>query len=460
MTVPAHGTVSSQRKPTLPLGAIANLSFGFLGIQIAFGLQTANVSRIFQILGASIDSLPILWIAGPVTGLLVQPVIGYLSDRTWGRLGRRRPYFLLGAILSTIALVLLPNSTVLWVAVPSFWLLDLALNVTMEPFRAFVGDMLPDEQRTRGYAIQTIFIGVGASLSSAAPWLLSHLFGLADSAPPGQLPLTVRLSFYIGAAALLLAVLYTIATTREYSPQQLAEFEGVADPTAADRSVHPISPVAASAPPRQRFQAVRELFSDLVDMPKPMRRLALVQFFSWFGFFLLWIYGTPSVAWHHFGATVAGSSAYNTAADHVGVLFALYNVVATVHAFLLPSLAARVGRERLHALNLLAGALGFATFLTSHDADVLYLAMVGIGMAWASVLAMPYAMLCGAIPYQKLGTYMGIFNFFIVLPQIVVSVVMGSVVHRLFPGDPVGAMGLAALAFLTAAALAWKPLQS
>jgi maltose/moltooligosaccharide transporter len=460
MTVPAHGTVSSQRKPTLPLSAIANLSFGFLGIQIAFGLQTANVSRIFQILGASIDSLPILWIAGPVTGLLVQPVIGYLSDRTWGRLGRRRPYFLLGAILSTIALVLLPNSTVLWVAVPSFWLLDLALNVTMEPFRAFVGDMLPDEQRTRGYAIQTIFIGVGASLSSAAPWLLSHLFGLADSAPPGQLPLTVRLSFYIGAAALLLAVLYTIATTREYSPQQLAEFEGVADPTAADRSVHPISPVAASAPPRQRFQAVRELFSDLVDMPKPMRRLALVQFFSWFGFFLLWIYGTPSVAWHHFGATVAGSSAYSTAADHVGVLFALYNVVATVHAFLLPSLAARVGRERLHALNLLAGALGFATFLTSHDADVLYLAMVGIGMAWASVLAMPYAMLCGAIPYQKLGTYMGIFNFFIVLPQIVVSVVMGSVVHRLFPGDPVGAMGLAALAFLTAAALAWKPLQS
>jgi maltose/moltooligosaccharide transporter len=460
MTVPAHGTVSSQRKPTLPLGAIANLSFGFLGIQIAFGLQTANVSRIFQILGASIDSLPILWIAGPVTGLLVQPVIGYLSDRTWGRLGRRRPYFLLGAILSTIALVLLPNSTVLWVAVPSFWLLDLALNVTMEPFRAFVGDMLPDEQRTRGYAIQTIFIGVGASLSSAAPWLLSHLFGLADSAPPGQLPLTVRLSFYIGAAALLLAVLYTIATTREYSPQQLAEFEGGADPAAADRSVHPSSPVAASAPPRQRFQAVRELFSDLINMPKPMRRLALVQFFSWFGFFLLWIYGTPSVAWHHFGATVAGSSAYNTAADHVGVLFALYNVVATVHAFLLPSLAARVGRERLHALNLLAGALGFATFLTSHDADVLYLAMVGIGMAWASVLAMPYAMLCGAIPYQKLGTYMGIFNFFIVLPQIVVSVVMGSVVHRLFPGDPVGAMGLAALAFLTAAALAWKPLQS
>ena len=214
MTVLTPGAASSGRKPQLPLGAIANLSFGFLGIQIAFGLQTANVSRIFQILGASIDSLPILWIAGPVTGLLVQPIIGYLSDRTWGRLGRRRPYFLLGAVLSTIALVLLPNSTVLWVAVPSFWLLDLALNVTMEPFRAFVGDMLPDEQRTRGYAIQTIFIGVGASLSSAAPWLLAHVFGLADSAPAGQLPWTVRLSFYIGAGALLLAVLYTIRHAR------------------------------------------------------------------------------------------------------------------------------------------------------------------------------------------------------------------------------------------------------
>jgi maltose/moltooligosaccharide transporter len=460
MTVLAQGTASSGRKPQLPLGAIANLSFGFLGIQIAFGLQTANVSRIFQILGASIDSLPILWIAGPVTGLLVQPIIGYLSDRTWGRLGRRRPYFLLGAILSTIALVLLPNSTVLWVAVPSFWLLDLALNVTMEPFRAFVGDMLPDQQRTRGYAIQTIFIGIGASLSSAAPWLLAHVFGIADAAPAGQLPLTVRLSFYIGAAALLLAVLYTIATTREYSPQQLAEFEGVCAPAVVDPTVSPGSPAGAVSPPRQRFGAVRELLVDLVGMPKPMRRLALVQFCSWFAFFLLWIYGTPAVAWHHFGATVAGSASYNAAADHVGVLFAIYNVVATVHAFLLPTLAARFGRERLHALNLIAGALGFAAFLSSHNPDVLYVAMVGIGMAWASVLAMPYAMLCGAIPYQKLGTYMGIFNFFIVLPQIVVSVVMGSLVHRLFPGDPVGAMGIAALAFLGAAALAWKPLQS
>ncbi len=459
MTVIAEHVPQPLSKPRLPIGAIANLSFGFLGIQIAFGLQTANVSRIFQILGASIDSLPILWIAGPVTGLLVQPIIGYLSDRTWGRLGRRRPFFLLGAVLSTIALVLLPNSSLLWVAVPSFWLLDLALNITMEPFRAFVGDMLPDEQRTRGYAIQTIFIGIGASISSAAPWLLSHVFGLSDIAAPGHLPLTVRLSFYIGAAALLLAVLYTICTTQEYSPAQLAEFEA-ASRTRPDTVLPPADNVGLADGSQPRFTAVRELWSDLTGMPRPMRRLALVQFFSWFGFFLLWIYGTPAVAWHHFGATLAGSPAYNAAADHVGVLFALYNVVATVHAFLLPTLAERIGRERLHALNLIAGAIGFTAMLVSSDPTILYLSMVGIGMAWASILAMPYAMLCGAIPYRKLGTYMGIFNFFIVLPQIVVSVVMGSVVHRLFPGDPVGAMAIAAGAFVLAATLAWRPLHS
>jgi maltose/moltooligosaccharide transporter len=449
MTETIRGGAGAARKPLLPLASIANLSFGFLGIQIAFGLQNANVSRIFQILGASIDSLPILWIAGPVTGLLVQPVVGYLSDRTWGRLGRRRPYFLLGAILSTIALILLPNASILWFAVPSFWLLDLALNVTMEPFRAFVGDMLPDEQRTSGYAIQTIFIGVGASLSSAAPWVLSHVFGLSDSAAEGQLPLTVRLSFYIGAAALLLAVLYTIATTKEYSPTELARFEGVSHSAPAPRMGSPI----------QRFLAAAvELLRDLIDMPKPMRRLALVQFCSWFAFFLLWIYGTPAVAWHYYGATTPGL-AYNEAANHVGMLFATYNIVATAHAFLLPSLANRFGRERLHALNLIAGAIGFALFVVSRNPLVLYAAMVGIGMAWASVLAMPYALLCGAIPYQKLGTYMGIFNFFIVLPQIVVALGMGALVHQLFPGDPIGVMGIAAVAFLGAAAFGWKRLE-
>jgi maltose/moltooligosaccharide transporter len=452
-----RGGIVPGGKPRLGLVAIGNLSFGFFGIQIAFALQTANISRIFQILGASIDSLPILWIAGPVTGLLVQPVIGYLSDRTWGRLGRRRPYFLAGAVASATALVLLPNSGVLWLAVPAFWLLDLALNVSMEPFRAFVGDMLPDEQRTTGYAVQTIFIGLGAMVASAAPYLLTHVIGLSPIAPPGQLAITDRLAFYIGAGALLAAVLWTIVSTHEYSPTELAAFDA-AQRHSGGAACDPCEEVSSAALGPNR-NAIVELFGDIRGMPAAMRRLAVIQFFSWCGFFMLWIYGTPVVAAHHFGAAAPGSAAFAAAGEHVGLLFAVYNGVATVHAFLLPWLAGHLGRERLHGLNLLAGAAGFAGFLLTRDPTVLYASMVGIGMAWASVLAMPYALLCGAIPYRKLGTYMGIFNFFIVLPQIVVALVMGWIVRRAFPGDPVGVMAIAAASFTLAAILAWRPLK-
>ena len=446
-------------KPRLGLLAISNLSFGFFGIQIAFALQTANISRIFQILGASIDSLPILWIAGPVTGLIVQPVIGYFSDRTWGRLGRRRPYFLAGALASTLALVLLPNSGVLWLAVPAFWLLDLALNVSMEPFRAFVGDMLPDEQRTTGYAVQTIFIGLGAMVASAAPYLLTHVIGLSPIAPPGQLAITDKLAFYIGAGALLVAVLWTITSTREYSPAQLEAFDAAAR-RAGGGDCDPCEEVSSAALGPSRGSAVADLIGDIRGMPAAMRRLAVIQFFSWCGFFMLWIYGTPVVAAHHFGGAAPGSAAFAAAGEHVGLMFAVYNGVATVHAFLLPWLARRLGRERLHALNLLAGAAGFAGFLLTREPTVLFASMVGIGMAWASVLAMPYALLCGAIPYRKLGTYMGIFNFFIVLPQIVVSLVMGWIVRVAFPGDPVGVMAVAAASFTLAAVLAWRPIRA
>jgi maltose/moltooligosaccharide transporter len=447
-----QSTAVAGGKPRLGLVAIGNLSFGFFGIQIAFALQTANISRIFQIFGASIDALPILWIAGPVTGLLVQPVIGYFSDRTWGRLGRRRPYFLAGAIGSTIALVLLPNAGVLWLAVPAFWLLDLALNVSMEPFRAFVGDMLPDEQRTTGYAVQTIFIGLGAMVASAAPYLLTHVIGLSPLAAPGQLALTDRLAFYIGAGALLGAVLWTIVSTREYSPEQLAAFDAASPST-------PPAAVTGRGEDGTRH-AMADLLADIVAMPAAMRRLAIIQFFSWCGFFVMWIYAQPVVAFHHFGGATPGSAAFTAAGEHVGLLFAVYNGVATVHAFALPWLAARLGRERLHALNLLAGAAGFGGFLLTRDPVVLYASMVGIGMAWASVLAMPYALLCGAIPYRKLGTYMGIFNFFVVLPQIVVALVMGAIVKRAFPVDPVGVMALAGISFTVAAAFAWRPLRS
>ena len=457
----AAGQAMPGAKPRLGLSAISNLSFGFFGIQTAFALQNTNVSRIFQIFGASMDSLPILWIAGPVTGLLVQPVVGYLSDRTWGRLGRRRPYFLTGAILSSIALVLLPNSGVLWIAVPTFWLLDLALNVTMEPFRAFVGDMLPDEQRTTGYAVQTIFIGVGATVASAASPLLTQVFGISSVAPPGQLPDAVRLAFYIGAAALLSAVLWTIVSTREYSPAQLQAFDA-ATRAPSGRT----TPVDGSHAPRSggwlgvAVSAVQELLGDLVAMPAAMRRLAAIQFFSWCSFFILWIYSSPVVAFHHFGGAAPGSAAFNRAGDHVGLLFSLYNLVATGYAFLLPLLARRFGRERLHAMNLLAGAAGFAGFVLTRDPNVLFASMVGIGIAWASVLTMPYALLCGAIPYRKLGTYMGIFNFFIVLPQIVVALVMGRIVHLAFPVDPVGVMAIASTSFTIAALCSWRPIKS
>jgi maltose/moltooligosaccharide transporter len=437
--------VAAATKPRLGLAAIGNLSFGFFGIQIAFALQTANVSRIFQTLGASIEALPILWVAGPVTGLLVQPVIGYLSDRTWGRLGRRRPYFLAGALLSTTALVLLPNAPYLWLAVLAFWLLDISLNVSMEPFRAFVGDMLPDEQRTTGYAVQTIFIGCGALAASAAPWLFTNVLGVAGDAPPGIVPAAVRVAFYVGAVALFAAVLWTVISTREYSPAQLASF-------AAGSPAAPAAPAQAAG----RVHPLRELVTDFLSMPRVMRRLAVIQFFSWCGFFVLWIYGTPVVAHHHFGGAAPGTAAYNGAGDWVGVLFAAYNGVAALYAFLLPPLAARFGRERVHAANLLAGAAGFAGFVLTRDPRLLLLSMVGIGMAWASVLTMPYALLCGAIPYRKLGVYMGIFNFFIVLPQLVVAGVMGAVVRVAFPGDPAGVMALAGGSLVLAAVLAWR----
>lgn len=438
----------SHAKPRLGRVQIACLSFGFFGIQVAFALQTAFVSRIFQTLGASIDSLPQLWAAGPVTGLLVQPIVGYLSDRTWCRLGRRRPYFLAGALLSATALVVLPSAGALWSAVVAFWMLDISLNITMEPFRAFVGDMLPEEQRTSGYAAQTIFIGLGALTASAAPWLFVHVLGISGDAPLGTVPANVRVAFYVGAGALLAAVFWTIASTREYPPETLARFagQGGADPT-AERGRGPLLRRAAA-----------ELVADLRTMPAAMRRLALIQFCTWSGFFVLWIYGTPVVAYHHFGGAVPGTPAYNRAGDHLGNLFALYNGVAALYAFALPGLAARLGRERLHALNLGAGALGFATIFLSRDPAVLWLSMAGIGMCWASVLTMPYALLCGAIPYRKLGVYMGIFNIFIVLPQLVVAATMGPIVRAAFPVDPAGVMLIAAAALVLAAALAARPL--
>lgn len=441
----AHANApGAARKPRLAPLAIANLSFGFFGIQIAFALQTANVSRIFQTLGASIDELPILWIAGPVTGLLVQPIVGWFSDRTWTRFGRRRPYFIGGAIASAAALLLMPNSPELWIAVVALWMLDVAVNVTMEPFRAFVGDMLPPEQRTAGYAMQTIFIGTGALLASAAPWILTNAFGVSGDAPAGVVPDAVRLAFYMGAGALFCAVAWTVLTTREYSPDELARFAAAESRASVARQ-----------PGVTTGGFVRSLVADVLAMPAAMRRLAVIQFCSWSGLFVLWVYSTPVVASRYFDAA-PNTSAYNAAADWVGVLFAIYNAVAATYAFLLPKLAARFGGERVHAANLAIGALALASYCVFDEPRALILTMVGIGIAWASILTMPYALLCETIHYSKFGTYMGVFNFFIVLPQLFVAAAAGPLVRAAFTPDPSGIMAVAGGLMLVGAALAWR----
>ncbi|MBJ6121812.1 MFS transporter [Sphingomonas mollis] len=485
-----------MEKPHQGFWGLWNISFGFFGIQIGFALQNANVSRIFQSLGTSVDDLAFLWIAAPLTGLLVQPVIGHYSDRTWGRLGRRRPYFLAGAMLATIGLLAMPNAPVLWVAAALLWMLDGSLNISMEPFRAFVGDMLGSRQRTAGYAFQTGFIGAGAVVGSLAPIILTDVFRVANVAPAGGIPPSVQYGFYIGALALFFAVLWTVLTTEEYSPAQMAAFED-ADAVEHSHGGSAISTTGARLAPLwiamgaiviaavAQFgldkpmyllggglvafgvallisaalvrsgngdNVLSQIVGDLTTMPTTMKQLALVQFFSWSALFIMWIYTTPIVTQHVFGTTDTASAAYNQGANWVGVLFAVYNGVATIWAFVLPSLAAKIGRRDTHIIGLVCGAAGFASFLLVRDQYVLIGSMVLIGIAWASILTMPYAILSGALPQDKLGVYMGLFNIFIVLPQLIVSSVMGEVVRTFFPGQAIWAMLIAAAVMLMAAA--------
>jgi len=482
----------SAARRRLGFWGLWNLSFGFFGIQVGFALQNANVSRIFQTLGASIDDLPILWIAGPATGLIVQPIIGHLSDRTWGWLGRRRPYFLMGAVLCTIALLCFPNAPSLWVAATLMWMLDASINISMEPFRAFVGDMVDASQRTAGYALQTVFIGAGAVAASAAPALLARL-GVANTAPPGHVPSSVAWAFYLGAAALLVTVLWTVVTTREYPPEDLARFDeapAIADfappgPIAFDLLWLAAGAIVLVAIPAlgldkplyvlgvglagfgiarlanrlsvyvgKQDTMLNHLLSDLKTMPPLMKRLAQIQFLSWSALFILWIYATPVVAHLQFGAVDATSQAYQDGADWVGLMFAAYNGIAALYAFLMPQIVKRIGEAAMHAVNLLAGAAAYLAIPLIHDPHMLLVAMLGMGLAWASILTIPYALLAGALPARKLGVYMGIFNIFIVVPQLVVSSCMGSIMHALFPQAPyyvfvIGALLLAAGAGLS-----------
>lgn len=470
-------------KPKLTFWQIWNMSFGFLGIQFGFALQNANVSRIFESLGADIGSIPILWLAAPVTGLIVQPIIGHWSDKTWNKLGRRKPFFLTGAILASTALVLMPNSPALWVAAGMLWIMDASINISMEPFRAFVGDMLPSEQRTLGFSMQSFFIGIGAVAGSALPYVLGNWFGVSNI-PQGSnaLPDTVIWSFYIGAIVFISAILVTIFSTKEYPPEVLESFSDEKTGSQASTVSQEISPekfnrfgilfgalgvlivalvfllkmdaqiyvlgglfvlisvlflLVSQFRKKGESNGLTEIMTDLMNMPRTMGQLAVVQFFTWIALFSMWIYATPAITEYHFGATDTKSALYNEGANWVGILFGAYSFFAALVAFLLPISAKYISRKYTHLVALIIGGLGLISLVVFKNPNLLIISMVGVGIAWASILSMPYAMLTGSLPANKMGIYMGIFNFFIVLPQILAATILGSITKHLFNGHAI-----------------------
>jgi len=491
-----------MKKPALSFWQIWNMSFGFLGIQFGFALQNANVSRIFETLGASIDEIPILWIAAPVTGLIVQPIIGHLSDKTWNRFGRRRPFFLIGAVLASAALFIMPNSPTLWIAAGMLWIMDASINISMEPFRAFVGDMLPADQRTVGFSMQSFFIGTGAIVASALPYMMTNWLGISNTASQGLIPDSVKYSFYIGGAVFFLAVLWTVVKTKEYSPEELAKFVSEEDEE-TDKSKNTsiylsnkkllnygiiwvslglttylifkffiymdygllvfflgivgfgiIQIIAGYLTNKNKFDSgLVVVINDLYNMPYTMKQLAVVQFFSWFALFAMWIYTTPAVTKHIYGTIDTSSALYNEGADWVGVLMAVYNGFAALMAFLLVWLSKIIDRKYVHSISLITGAIGLSSFYFIKDPNLLIISELGIGLAWASILAIPYAILTGSLPQNKLGVYMGIFNFFIVIPQITAAAILGFFVKDIFGGDAIYALLLGGCSFIIAAVL-------
>ncbi len=489
-----------SKKPTLSFWQIWNMSFGFLGIQFGFALQNANVSRIFETLGANVEDIPILWIAAPVTGLIIQPIIGHMSDKTWNRLGRRRPYFLTGAIFASLALLFMPNSPSLWIAAGMLWIMDASINISMEPFRAFVGDMLPNEQRTRGFSMQSFFIGTGAVAGSLLPYAMTNWLNIPNTAPVGIIPPSVKWSFYIGGIVFFIAILWTIFSTKEYPPEKMKEYEseekklnGIADgyneaPVAKQKffTVGGVLGLLGLAivvltkllnfkkelyilggilifffilmliafllkSGKKEDNALVEIFSDLLRMPSTMKQLAIVQFFTWVGLFAMWIYTTAGITSHIYGTSDTLSKAYNDGADWVNVLFAVYNGVAALIAFALPVLAKHTSRKITHAICLLLGGIGLASVYLFKDPNWLIVPMVGVGIAWASILSMPYAILTGSLPSHKMGIYMGIFNFFIVIPQILAATILGFLVQEVFKGEAILALVFGGVSLVLAA---------
>lgn len=428
--------IESFVKPRLTFKQILNMSFGFFGIQFGFALQNANVSRIFQTLGAEIDKIGFLWIAAPVTGLLVQPIIGYLSDRTWHpKWGRRRPFFFIGAILSAIALFLMPQSSVLWMAATLLWVLDASINISMEPFRAFVGDKLPSSQRTTGFATQTFFIGLGAVIASLLPYIFTNWFGISNTAPAGIISDSVKYSFYIGAVVFLFSVLWTVFTSTEYPPEDMGAWQ------------------EEKARTQGLLHGFKEITLGIFNMPPTMLQLAIVQFFTWLAFFAMWIYTTSGIAQNTFGSTDTTSKVYQDAGDWVGVMFMVYNGVSAITAFLLPMLAKKISRKYTHLVCLVIGGVGLISMLFIDNKFMLLLPMVGVGLAWSSTLTIPYAILAGALPAHKMGFYMGVFNFFIVIPQIVAAAILGFFLKSFFNDEAIYALVIGGISMIIAGLL-------
>ncbi len=437
-----------MKKRTLGFWEIWNMSFGFLGIQMGFALQNANASRILQIFGADVHELSWFWLIAPLMGLIVQPVIGHYSDNTWTRFGRRKPFFLLGAVLASVGMVLIPQADFMIAILPALWvgagmlmIMDASFNIAMEPFRALVADNLSDEQTTKGFSVQTALIGIGAVIGSWLPWVLTNWFGVAKFSEEGTVPDNLLWSFIIGAVVLIVSILITIFTTKEYSPEEMAQFENAEE--------------SDEEKPKAKLS---DIFEDFRKMPETMRQLSWVQFFSWFALFGMWVFATPAIAQHIYGLPFSDSSSetYQEAGNWVGILFGIYNGVSALFAFILPVIAKSISRKKTHAYALFCGGIGLLLIYFLPNPNWLILSMLFIGIAWASILSMPYAMLAGSISPKKMGVYMGIFNFFIVMPQIINGVIGGPLVKYAYGNQAIFALVVSGVSFLIAGFLSFR----
>ena len=442
-----------MEKRKLSFWQIWNMSFGFLGIQMGFALQNANASRILQIFGADVHELSWFWIIAPLMGLIVQPIIGHYSDNTWGRFGRRKPYFLVGALLASIGLILMPQAEIFIAFMPALWvgagmlmIMDASFNVAMEPFRALVGDNLRVDQHTLGFSVQTALIGIGAVIGSWLPYVLTHWFSISNlPSENSAIPENLIYSFIIGAVILVGSILVSIFKTKEYSPQELAKFTEEKEDLASKEATNTEAKLT-------------DIFIDFAKMPETMRQLSWVQFFSWFGLFGMWVFATPAIAQHIYGLSSSDtkSAEFQSAGDWVGIIFGVYNLVSAIVAFALPYIAKEIGRRKTHALSLCLGGIGLISMYFMPNKESLIFSMILVGFAWASILAMPYAILAGSIQPKKMGIYMGIFNFFIVIPQIINALIGGPLVKYVYEDRAIFAIVMSGISFIVAAFLVIK----